>query len=126
LRLDLPLARPLQSLAGMLMRWKTREPPKPAWPLSLVDRPQRLGFLPTWSFWKDQDVSYVQIPIWAAALPLMVLAVIFGGSGVAVAMVPGTVMVIGLGLLERHIRREVVRRQRAVTEPLPALRDSAE
>ncbi len=79
-----------------------------------LDRPQRLGILPTYSFWNQPDV-------WRLAGPFMRVAFIVWMA--ALVLLPGRlslwtlalVCIAGpellLGLFERHIRRRM--RQRA-------------
>jgi hypothetical protein len=101
----------------------TRRPPR-----SLLDRPQRLGLLPTMWFWNDHERQQLLTPLASAVLiPLALLLwwlKSFLGLGMWLQLVP---MFIGpylmMGLVERHIRRQLVRRAADPTpaEPTPAL-----
>jgi hypothetical protein len=87
---------------------------------SLLARPQRLGFLPTLWFWNDAARQWLIAPIvLATAIPLTLLvqqlAVRFPALAaplfVLVAIYPFALM----GLVERHVRRQL--RTRPLAEP---------
>lgn len=81
-------------------------------PRSLLDRPQRLGVLPTLWFWNDAGRQWLLLPILlAAAVPLTIaiqlLVIRYPALSsplfVLVVLYPFLVM----GLVERHIRRSL-------------------
>lgn len=95
---------------------------------ALLDRPQRLGVLPTYWFWNDKERQRLVVPLVAlVALPvspllffltvkleLSILFLLVGSS-----LYPYWVM----GLVERHIRKELRRRRQSghasALEPSP-------
>ncbi|MDC0723436.1 hypothetical protein [Nannocystis bainbridge] len=96
---------------------------------ALTDRPQRLGFLPTWWFWNDAERQLLLRPlIVAISLPLTPLLFFLMvklqwsvWSLMAASLVWPTLV---SGLVERHIRAELRKRAlaAALAEPtaLPA------
>jgi hypothetical protein len=84
----------------------------------LLDRPQRLGFLPTAWFWNDPERQRLVLPIvlsvtlpWMPVLFWLVMRwpIPFALFVVVNALAP----YLGMGLIERHIRRELRRRELA-------------
>ena len=89
----------------------------------LLDRPQRLGVLPTWWFWNDRrnwrKVGWA-FAILAAATNIILLVVqppLLHG----LAIVTG-VMILAIGLLEKYVRHQALKR-RALTEADTELAD---
>ena len=80
--------------------------------LALVDRPQRLGILPTWSFWK-QVPERVKQPIVYTGFTVTLGTVLFSGfSGPLVGGIAGVGgMLLSLGLVEKYIRHQVAKRR---------------
>lgn len=87
----------------------------------LLDRPQRLGFLPTVWFWNDPERQRLVLPIvlsvtlpWTLVLFYLVMR---WPISLALFVVVNTLApYLGMGLIERHIRRELRRRQLAAAE----------
>ncbi|WAS90462.1 hypothetical protein [Nannocystis punicea] len=95
---------------------------------ALLDRPQRLGFLPTWWFWNDHECQRLVRPL-ITAISLPLTALLFFAmvqlqwpfwTLIAAALVwPQLVC----GLVERHVRAELRRALAAASgapAPLPA------
>lgn len=86
---------------------------------ALIRRRQRLGFLPTWSYWNDRDRQRLLTPlVLVTAIPLAPLVVIGAIQlQLSVWLVYLVVFVIYptllMGLVERHIRRRCVDASRA-------------
>ena len=80
---------------------------------SLVSRPQRLGILPTWWFWNDWERQRLLLPLTLiTAIPLGPILVVGALKlqlsvwllyGLLFAVYPSLLM----GLVERHIRRQL-------------------
>lgn len=77
--------------------------------------PQRLGILPTWSFWKRKDVSKERIVVTVStAFPIGLGAGIildhlpphFWMTGI-VALIGGGCFEVSFGLVERYLRRKM-------------------
>jgi hypothetical protein len=78
----------------------------------LLERPQLLGILPTWWFWNDREnwrlvrwpfavfVFISALVLTAIALPLVAEIAIFV-----------SVFCLGLGSLEKHVRRQALKRR---------------
>lgn len=97
-----------------------RRPPEQA--IVYLDRPQRLGFLPTLAFWNRRDVARVNAPIFGTFVVLWFLVMVgFVGDWVPLWWVRKLLVVLGpylfLGVLERHIRKWL--RARSVATPAP-------
>lgn len=100
-------------------------------PRSLLDRPQRLGVLPTLWFWNDAGRQWLLIPILlAAAVPLTIavqlLVLRFPALSSPLLLVVVLYPFLLMGLVERHIRRRLgepaPRLPAATTPPPPAAR----
>lgn len=92
---------------------------------SLLDRPQRLGFLPTWWFWNDYERQRLTMPLIATiAVPLTLLFLFLMAwlqLPVWLFLVFGTVWPhLVLGLVERRVRRELRQRALEGSANLPA------
>ncbi|WP_434425595.1 hypothetical protein [Nannocystis pusilla] len=90
-------------------------------PPRLLDRPQRLGFLPTAWFWNDPERQRLVLPIVLSVtlpwMPVLFYLVMRGPLPFALFVVVNTLApYLGMGLVERHIRRELRRRQLAGAE----------
>jgi hypothetical protein len=78
----------------------------------LLDRPQRLGVLPTWWFWRDREnARLVRWPVWVAIAAAFALALTFDLGWIWAGLLPVFTITITLGLIERHIRRRAVQRR---------------
>jgi hypothetical protein len=79
-----------------------------------LERPQRLGLMPTWSFWNRRDAwGSAKVMVAPAAGGLVALAALGAGAGAplwSVVVGSATIYVVGLGIFERHIRRKVQQR----------------
>lgn len=89
---------------------------------NLMASPQRLGVLPTMSFWQDAGVRRI------VGLPFSLLVLILAVVGFAVRFDPlleTAVLLVayfgGLGLLERYVRAGVLRRRELAAGERPAL-----
>jgi hypothetical protein len=103
----------------------------------LMDRPQRLGILPTWSFWTDPAVR--TNPIVAKIIQPVRGAIIVGGfmawgllilplisigtgvgraavSGVAGGVIAGVAGLLTFGAAERFLRRRIIEGRRRTEE----------
>lgn len=91
---------------------------------SLVERPQRLGFLPTLWFWNDAARQWLLMPIViATAIPIVLLVQYLAVQSPALASSLFVVVVLYpfllMGLVERHIRAQI--RARPPEERLQAV-----
>lgn len=86
----------------------------------LPDRPQRLGFLPSYGFWRQEEVNdltwvprviYVALVIFAMAMSDLPAYLV--GLGIVV------LMIVPHGLFERYVRRRA-RALRAAEDSAPA------
>lgn len=81
--------------------------------LPLLRRDQ-LGVLPTMSFWLRGDVRPVLVPTYLLGLvSAIVLASAIGASALVGGLLGATLPLLGVGVLERFVRREVERRRTA-------------
>lgn len=98
---------------------------------SLMDRPQRLGLLPTWWFWNDWERQRLLLPlILVTAIPLGALLFLTAVKlQLSVWLIEGLLMFAStllLGLVERHVRREVAMRTASeVIERIDVRRDQS-
>jgi len=83
--------------------------------LARLERPQRLGFLPTLAFWKRRDVWKIAGPwtaafvfLWTVLLDLFVRGLIPAWASPVIA---GAGPVLFVGLLERYLRARLGRRR---------------
>ncbi len=92
-----------------------RRPPEKA--IVYLDRPQRLGFLPTMAFWNRRDVAKLNAPLFGTFTLLWLLVMIsfvddwvpvWWARSLLVALVP----YLFLGALERVIRKRLHARAR--------------
>ncbi len=92
-----------------------QRPPEKA--IVYLDRPQRLGFLPTMAFWNRRDVAKVNVPLFGTFTVLWLLVMIsfvddwvpvWWARSLLVALVP----YLFLGALERIIRKRMRARDR--------------
>ena len=96
-------------------------PSPPENELAGLDRPQRLGFLPTTGFWKRRDVKRVAAPLigafaflWYIMLGLLVTGSIpLWASG----LLAGVGVSLLVGLLERYLRYRIRRRRSLESAP---------
>ena len=98
---------------------------------ALLDRPQRLGFLPTFWFWNDRERQRLVTPLLVTiAFPSTALFFFLMARlelPVWLLVVFGTVWPqLVLGLVERRVRRELRRRALAGVEELSALAPAPE
>lgn len=82
----------------------------------LLDRPQRMGILPSYWFWNRKE-NYQHIR-WPQAIMAGLLIFIWGIIPKELplwlsALVPGVAIVLALGLFERYIRRRAIARRNA-------------
>lgn len=98
-----------------LAKTETREVPA----RYLLDRPQRLGIIPTWWFWQDKaNWRIARVPV-LLIMEAAVLAVLLAGLSLpyyVLALIPTLVLMLTLGLLERYIRRRTTKHG-ALPEP---------
>lgn len=89
---------------------------QPATGTHLLDRPQRLGFLPTWRFWRDEENSrLVKWPVRLAIVAAFIFAIAVDAGWLVAGLLPVLAITITLGLVERYIRRRVLERRAAQT-----------
>jgi Flp pilus assembly protein TadB len=73
---------------------------------SLVSRPQLLGVLPTWWFWRGaENWRLVRAPAAGLALTAVIAVSLAGFSPLSAAVAALLTAVFGVGLFERYIRR---------------------
>lgn len=91
---------------------------------SLMSRPQRLGILPTLSFWLSGPVHAIVHPLIVGLIVVLGVASVFVHAGHAAELaVQVAVVLAALGLGERWIRGQVKRRRELVERELLALGD---
>lgn len=99
-------------------------PSEPAKQPVYLDRPQRLGILPTYSFWNQPDVWRLAGPFMGVAIAVWILAlgVLLSGvlSPLTLGLAGGAGAVLLLGLFERLLRRRM-RQRAALRAGAPAL-----
>jgi hypothetical protein len=94
-------------------------------PASLLRTPQRLGILPTWWFWNDDERQRLLLPLsLVTALPLgpilFFMTINMGlSSWLPIAILLVVYPTLLMGLVERHIRRQLRRRIAAVDIDVP-------
>lgn len=98
----------------------------PSSPRALLDRPQRLGLVPTWWFWNDPERYRLALPlVLLLSLPLIpltfFLVIRFQLHFLLIAVSSTFPPYVALGLIERHIRSELRRRELAGAEVGEAL-----
>lgn len=92
---------------------------------ALIDRPQRLGFLPTWWFWNDHEQQRLLRPLIAAIslplTPLLFFLMLKLQWSVWTLIAVSTLWpLLVCGLVERHVRAELRRRALAAALAEPA------
>jgi hypothetical protein len=93
------------------MRWEPSRERKP------LLRSMQVGVLPTMSFWLRGDLRHVLVPTYLFGLAsAVVLSSALGASPLVGALLGATLPLLGVGLLERYVRRAVERRR---TKALP-------
>jgi hypothetical protein len=93
-------------------------------PGSFLETPQKLGIWPTWSFWNRRDVwqraRWFVAPVAGLAASACMLLPMFFRLPVwvapATALVPGGVITLWMGGLERHIRKRIEQRKQQARE----------
>lgn len=76
-------------------------------PKYLVDRPQRLGMMPTWWFWNDRDNWRLVRAPFAMLAAVAVVAVNLLDLPIALAaIVASAAIFLAMGVLERFVRRK--------------------
>ncbi len=94
-------------------------------PRSLMARPQRLGVLPTWWFWQDlrteRPLTSMLIGLAIGLLGTLAGHLLLDLLGVPVAIIVGPfVPFLCLGIIERGLRRLVIRRRRMLARAIVA------
>ena len=90
-------------------------------PPALLERPQPLGFLPSWWFWNDpKNWALIKIPFAIFGVAVVVIVDLLNLPLWATPLAIAGVLVLALGLIERYIRHAAKRRFRPRPEP-PAL-----
>ena len=82
-------------------------------PRSLLDRPQRLGVVPTWWFWNDAGRQWLLLPlVLTTAVPLALAVQLVGLRHPALAwpllLLVALYPLLLMGLVERHVRRRML------------------
>ncbi|MBA3550231.1 MAG: hypothetical protein H0T76_27465 [Nannocystis sp.] len=99
-------------------------PTEPAKQPVYLDRPQRLGIIPTYSFWNQPDVWRLAGPFMgvAVAVFIVVMGALLSGvlSPLTLGLLGGAGTVLLLGLFERYLRRRM-RQSAALRAGAPAL-----
>lgn len=87
----------------------------PAPPRSLMDRPQRLGFLPTFWFWRGlYREKRLRMLLTLLALPAWGLTLLWWTYIGPSLLAPIVLMYLAEGIIERLVRSEITRRRRAL------------
>ncbi len=82
---------------------------------------QQLWLIPTMSFWLRGDVRHFLVPTYLAGLSVaMVAASTLGLSALSAGMLGAALPLLGVGLLERAVRKATARRRLIA---LPAARN---
>lgn len=91
---------------------------------SLMDKPQPLGFLPTWWFWRELYreqrfrtlMALLTLPAWGL---ILVWWTYVGTS----FLIPVLLLYVAEGIVEKFVRREIVRRRKRASlgRPSPQL-----
>jgi hypothetical protein len=82
---------------------------------SLLDRPQRLGILPSYWFWKQENPPAIRWGFALLAAVTVYLTVMLADSVITAAIIPPLVLLLAQGLLEKYVRRQAMKR-RALTD----------
>jgi|SRR5690606_10147241 len=95
----------------------------------LLDRPQPLGFLPTWWFWNNREnwrlVGWMFAILAVATLVALEFVPL---PSLAKAAIAGSTIILANGLLEKYVRHQAMKRRRALAEgdvPVESLPPSA-
>jgi hypothetical protein len=80
---------------------------------SLLDQPQRLGIVPTWSFWRGENGRLVRVPSAIAGGTLVVALGLSGLPWFVVGPLGAAAYTLLLGALERYLRHGVRQRRLA-------------
>jgi hypothetical protein len=90
----------------------------------LLDRPQRLGILPTWWFWNDR--KNWRLVRWPFAIAVAALVFTLGVLSLPLPLELGILLgtyVLALGSVEKYVRRQAMKRralaEREPTDSLP-------
>jgi hypothetical protein len=84
----------------------------------LLDRPQRFGILPTWSFWRDEEnARLVKWPVRLAIAAAFIFAIVVDAGWLLAGLLPIVGIAITLGLIERHVRRRALERRMLAQGP---------
>lgn len=84
---------------------------------SLLDRPQRLGILPTQWFWKQENSPIIRWGFALLAGLTVWITVALTDSILVAGLVPPLVLLLANGLLEKYIRQQALKRRRALEQP---------
>jgi hypothetical protein len=80
---------------------------------SLLDRPQRLGILPTWWFWNDRENwRHVGWAFGALVVVMSIVLLFVELSPLVAGLIAGSTILLAQGLLEKYVRRQVIARRR--------------
>jgi hypothetical protein len=83
---------------------------------SLLDRPQRLGVMPTWWFWRDRENwRYIRWPFTIFVVALVMGLALVGLPLKAVLPLYLAAYFLALGSVEKYIRHQALKR-RALAE----------
>jgi hypothetical protein len=83
--------------------------------VSLLDRGQPLGILPTWSFWRDKrNVELVKWPLRLSIAGAFAAAAVLSAGWLLSGLAPVLGIVLCLGLIERYVRSQAARRREAL------------
>jgi hypothetical protein len=87
----------------------------------LLDRPQRLGFIPTWWFWRDKhNWRLARVPFQILAGAAVAFVTLTKPGLVLAGLIPALALILSLGLFERYIRN----RAKAQRAALPCSQSS--
>jgi hypothetical protein len=98
----------------------------------LMRRPQRFGIIPTWWFWRELRwdrpllCGLISLGVGALTLALGWLMIAAGYNLPAVLLTASLGPIVGLGVVERLLRRLVVQRRQALAAGTAELRELAE
>lgn len=86
----------------------------------MLDRPQRLGILPTWWFWSDRENW--RLVRWPFAIAVAALVLALAALSLAPALefvVLVSAYVLALGSVEKYIRHQAMKRRALAAAEVP-------
>jgi hypothetical protein len=93
----------------------------------LLDRPQPLGILPSYWFWRDPETSRLASWLLAplAGVTVLVLMLAWSFNPIVGGLVGALLIVLANGLLEKYVRRQAIKRRALAASQEPGDRDGS-